>query len=237
MFMPHGAGANGKTTLIETMSALLGDYAAGINPSSLTTDHRRSVRSDLARLPGARFVSAVELNRGSVLDEALVKQATGQDTITVAHLYRDEFDYRPQFKIWLAVNHLPDVQSGGHALWRRLHIIPFPRRFPKDTGLAATLRGELPGILTWAVEGCLAWEREGLREPQAVREATASYRATQPEEATVVDYIAACCHTGDPAAWTATDDLHASYAGWAHENGMRAMEALAFRARLIDLGY
>lgn len=123
------------------------------------------MRNDLARLQGARFVSAVEAEGGHRLAEVLVKQLTGGYTITARFLYSEHVEFVPTFKLWLAVNHTPGVQGTNHAIWRRIRLLPLTVTIPeaeRDKRLAEKLRTELPGILRWAVEGCLAWQLEGL---------------------------------------------------------------------------
>src|SRR5262249_51948077 len=180
LFMLYGTGANGKSTLIQVMSLLLGDYARQTPTETLLVQRGDGVRNDLARLQGARFVAAVEAEGGKRLAEALVKQLTGGDTITARFLYGEHFEFQPMFKLWLAVNHRPVVQRTDHAIWRRMRLLPFMVTIPaaeQDKRLPEKLQAELPGILRWTVESCLAWQQEGLEPPAAVKQATEDYRA------------------------------------------------------------
>src|SRR5262249_1677210 len=138
-----------------------------------------TVRNDLAKLRGARFVTAIEVEEGKRLAESVVKHLTGGDTVTARFLFAEYFEFRPGFKLWLAANHKPVIKGTDYAIWRRIHLIPFSVQFEgehKDTELAAKLLTELPGILAWAVRGCLAWQRDGLRPPEMVQAATEEYR-------------------------------------------------------------
>jgi hypothetical protein len=109
------------------------------------------------------------------LAEALVKQLTGGDRVAARPLYREYFEFTPSFKLWLACNHRPVIRGTDIAVWRRIRLIPFDVTIPpaeQDRRLAERLRGELPGILAWALAGCLAWRKQGLGDAEAVSEAT-----------------------------------------------------------------
>src|SRR5262249_13180590 len=152
------------------VSALLGkEYARQTPMETLLRRSGDTVRNDLARLQGARFVAAVEVERNRKLAEVLVKQLTGGDIITARFFYEEFFEYQPVLKLWLAVNHKPMVQGTDHAIWRRIRLLPFTATIPadeQDKRLMEKLQAELPGILRWAVEGCLAWQCEdGLTPP------------------------------------------------------------------------
>ena len=180
MFILYGPGANGKTTLIEVLRDLLGDYATHTTTSSLLQSATSAIRNDLARLNNSRLVTAVEVGMGKRFDEALVKQLTGGDPVTARFLYREFFEYRPQFKLVIAANHKPEIRGVDHGIWRRIHLIPFDVTIPAeeiDKDLPAKLRAELPGILAWAIRGCADWLEHGLMVPSSIVDATAAYRA------------------------------------------------------------
>lgn len=148
----HGAGANGKTTFVETWKKLLGDCARTAAFDSFARARGdRGVRNDLARLHGARLVVASESGEGRKLDEATVKQLTGGDTVTARFLYGEHFEFRPQFKLCLVTNHRPQVSGDDDAIWRRLRLVPFEVSFQgrEDLKLPTELRQELSGILAW----------------------------------------------------------------------------------------
>jgi putative DNA primase/helicase len=217
LFFCHGQGANGKTVFLETVQAMLGpDYARTAAFEIFLDHHKRQAGAaspDLARLRGVRLVSASEAPGGLPLDEALIKQLVGGDTIAARHLYQETFEFRPAFKIWLRANHKPPVREQTHAFWRRMRLVPFGVTIPearRERALAHHLRAELPGILAWAVRGCTAWQRDGLGEPAIVRQATAAYRA---ENDTFGEFLEAR-GTLDPHAWTATADLYKAFGSW-----------------------
>ena len=160
-------GPMGNPPSSKRFERLLGDYARH-TPSCTLLTNNLAIRNDLARLRGARLVSAVEIGLGKKLDEALVKQLTGGDPITSRFLFQEYFEHRPTFKLFLAVNHLPEIRGTDHGIWRRIHLIPFNviiKEEEMDRKLAYKLEAELPGILTWAVKGCLEWQKQGLEMP------------------------------------------------------------------------
>lgn len=179
LFLLYGVGANGKTTFIETIRSVLGNYAQQADFSSFLQKQNDCARNDLARLTGARFVTAAEAGEGRKLDETVVKQATGGDKITARFLYHEHFEFTPQFKLFLVTNHKPRITGTDEGIWRRIRLIPFTVTIPdkeRDKQLREKLQKELPGILAWAVRGCLAWRRDGLGESKQVSQATAEYR-------------------------------------------------------------
>jgi len=234
-FILYGAGANGKSTLIQTISALLRDYARQTPTETLLIQRGDGPRNDLARLQGARFVSASEVEGGRKLAEALVKQLTGGDTLTARYLYKEHFEFQPTFKIWLAVNHKPGVQGTDHAIWRRMRLLPFTVTIPaaeQDKQLTERLRTELPGILRWAVEGCRAWQQEGLEPPSAVKRATGDYRA---EMDVIAAFIQDCCVLGDNHQ-VSTSELYAEYQGWCEQMGESPVTPKGLAAALQERG-
>jgi P4 family phage/plasmid primase-like protien len=179
LFIMHGTGANGKSTFINTIAELLSDYGQNTPTETLMIQKNRSgATEDIARLRGARFVSAVETDAGQRLSESLVKQLTGGDRVTARFLYSHLFEYSPQFKIWLAANYKPNITGTDHAIWRRIKLIPFDVTIPeneRDPNLPSKLRDELSGILAWAVKGAMEWYASGLGEPDEVKRATAAF--------------------------------------------------------------
>src|SRR5262249_50413091 len=161
-----GKGRNGKTTFINTLRSVLGDYAASTQASTLMVkQHGDDKRNDLAVLRGARLVSIIEAEEGQQMAEALLKQLTGEDPITVRLLYAEFFSFTPRFKILLAANHKPVIRGTDLAIWRRIHLVPFTQTIPPervDSNLKEKLAAEGPGILNWAISGYKAWRAGGL---------------------------------------------------------------------------
>ena len=233
LFVLYGSGANGKTTFIEVMRALLGDYGKQ-TPAETFLERRETIPSDLARLRSVRFVAAVETGEGRRLNETLVKRLTGGDSIAARFMYGSWFEFRPAFKAWLATNHKPYVRGTDEAIWRRLRLIPFTRTIPDDTrdpDLGWKLRRELPGILRWAVEGCLDWLDQGLHPPSTVSTATAAYRQ---EMDVLGGFLDECCVINPDAMATAAD-LYGRYLDWVEASGERdRLTKKAFGLRLAE---
>lgn len=178
-FVAYGSGANGKSTMLNTVTRLLGDYGKTTPFDTFDADSRNQYGNDLAALQGTRLVIAIESEQHRKLAEARIKSITGGDDISCRFLYGEFFSFRPQFKVWLAVNHRPQVRGSDHGIWRRIHLIPFNRKFEgdsRDLQLEKKLARELPGILNWLIEGFHEWKRHGLQPPAVVMEATKDYK-------------------------------------------------------------
>jgi putative DNA primase/helicase len=180
LFACYGTGRNGKSTLLELLLFIFGDYGIDLPFSTLET--KRNTPGEGVNLPGARFAKSVEIREGKQLDEARIKSWTGGDTISVRPLYRNGFSFQPTHKLWLAFNHKPVIADDSPAMWERVKLIPFERRFADreaDKTLKDRLKQEASGILNWAIQGCLLWQQEGLRAPASVEKATAAVRGRE----------------------------------------------------------
>lgn len=179
LFVLYGNGANGKSTLLDAISYVLGDLAKHADTETIFYRNGNRHPEDLARLKGARFVTSVEVERGRKLSEAIVKQATGGDPIVARFMRGNSFEYVPQFTILLAVNDLPEVRGSDWGIWRRLRPIPFPRQFAEaemDKELPQKLQAEAQGILAWIVEGAKRWHADGLTFPMIITDVTHRWR-------------------------------------------------------------
>jgi putative DNA primase/helicase len=178
LFFLYGTGANGKSVFVNTVATILGDYAATASMETFVETRHERHPTDLAGLRGARFVSAIETEQGRRWAESKIKAITGGDRIAARFMHKDFFTYTPQLKPVIVGNHKPAIRNIDEAMKRRLHLIPFTVTIPperRDAGLTDKLLAERDGILAWAVEGCLAWQREGLNPPECVRTATEEY--------------------------------------------------------------
>lgn len=243
LFFVHGPAAAGKSTLLEAIKATLGDYAATANfETFIARPEAGGIRNDVARLAGSRMVVSIEVDEGKKLAEGLVKMLTGGDTISARFLYREEFEFKPGFKLWLAANHAPRVRDDDGAMWRRILRVPFERVVPpekRDPRVKAALTNASvsgPAILAWAVRGCLEWQKEGLGVPASVARATDAYRA---ENDPLREFIEECVELvpGDQGSWVSRAGLRAAYEHWAKENGARfTLSPKEFTARIRALG-
>jgi len=236
LFLLHGSGRNGKTTLLETVQGILAEHASRTTTDTLLATRDHAIPNDVAALKGARFVFASEAEENRRLAEAKVKDLTGGDTISARFMRGEWFSFRPEFKIWLGTNHKPDVRGTDRAIWDRLRLVPFTVRIPDDDvdrHLRGKLLAEAPGILAWAVAGCLAWQRDGLGEPAEVRDATEAYRQ---EMDLLGHFIEEACLVQLTAQVTAKE-IYAAYVQWAGAAGERSITQQAFGRRLTERGF
>ena len=233
VFFLYGTGRNGKSTFLEVIRQVFGDYCSNIQPETIMVKHNQgsAINSDIARLKGARLVTSVEPNEGARLNEGLLKQLTGDDVVTARKLYGDEFEFRPEFKLWMATNHKPIIRGTDVGIWRRIHLVPFTVQIPPakvDRQLKYKLAAELPGIFRWAVEGCLMWQREGLKMPRAVADGVREYRR---EMDVISAFIEDRCTVGAGKS-VQSSRLYAAYCEWAERGNEYRMSATKFSLEL-----
>lgn len=235
MFLCHGAGANGKSVFLETLSLMLGDYAGGTPFATFDADKRNESTNDLAALKGRRFVTVIESDEDRRLAEARVKAVTGQDTITCRFLYGEFFTYRPTFKLWMAMNHKPIIRGTDRGIWRRIVLIPFTQNFEgrEDKNLTDDLREELPGILNWATQGLTQWRKHGLGTARVITAATEEYR----KESDILGQWFTDSAASSPGAFTLASTAYDSFRGWCHAFGYKEPTQTGFARGLIDRGY
>ena len=221
MFFFHGGGNNGKTTLLEIIRSVFGDYAGTIDIDTLMKDRTDdySLRM-IATMHGKRLVTASEASENSRLNEALIKRLTGMNQLVGRPIYGKSFTFEPEFKLYIDANHRPTIRGTDDAIWIRMRLIPFDVQFSKDQidkDLWRKLRAELPGILAWAVAGCLAWQRDGLETPASITKAVASYRSEQD----LVGEFLADRTDPDPIAIIPAKDLYTDFRTWCTDAGER----------------
>lgn len=235
VFLCYGHGSNGKSTFLDVLGSVLGDYAYNLPFSTFELNSRSAIPNDVAALAKRRFVTALETNECAPLNEARLKLLTGSDSVSARFLYREFFTFTPVAKFWLATNHKPPVADDSPGFWRRIRLIPFLNQFTgrEDKDLVSKLKAEAPGILRWAVEGCLLWQREGLGLPAVVKAASQAYRDENDAvgEFLVENYEIAANATV-PAA-----DLWSDYLQWADSNQERPLDRKVFSARLEAKGF
>ncbi len=189
----HGTGANGKSVFCEVLQRLLGDYAITVSPDLIMLRRHGGIPNDVARLRGVRAALMNETSQGSRFDEAKLKDLTGGDTLSARFLHHEFFDFAPTHRLVIRGNHKPAINGTDEGIWRRLRLVPFTVSIPpdeQDRSLLQKLQAELPGILQWALAGCLEWQRNGLKPPPIVTEAVNSYRN---ESDTLGRFIEECC--------------------------------------------
>ena len=236
LFFLYGLGANGKSVYLATGQAVLGDYSVQVIPDMLMARKGEHHPTELTDLYRRRFVATIEAEEGRRFNESLVKWLTGGDKIRARRMQEDFWQFDPTHKIFLAANCKPVIRGADAAIWRRLRLIPFTVTIPeeqRDPHLVDTLKAEAPGILRWAVEGCLLWQREGLRAPAAVKAATGDYQA---EMDLVGRFISDRCIVGT-FAQVAAGDLYKSFLTWCTEGREREFSQQTFGRRLADRGF
>ena len=230
-FFLYGTGRNGKSTFLEIIRGILGDYATNIQPQTIMVNPKagNAPSGDIARLKGARLVTSSEPNEGMRLDEGLLKQLTGDDVVTARKMFSEEFEFKPEFKLWMATNHKPVIRGTDTGIWRRIHLIPFEVQIPVervDKHLKYKLAKEAMGILKWAVQGCIKWQNEGITMPERVLRAVREYRH---EMDVISAFLDACCvQEGEVKA----SMLYARYAKWADEHNEYKMSSTKFGTEL-----
>jgi putative DNA primase/helicase len=237
LFFFHGRGRNGKSTLLNIIRHVMGEYSTECAPDLLLMTRSDRHPTERAALAGKRFASTVEVEDGRRFAEVLVKQLTGGDPITARRMREDFWTFMPTWKIFLAANHRPTIRGTDDAIWTRIHLVPFDVSFNgrEDRDLPAKLQAERAGILAWLVRGAVEWHRRGLDPiPDAMRAAVESYRA---EMDTIGAFLTDCCDL-DPKFSENAGELFRRYELWAKETGGEdPVNSTVFGRRLTSHGY
>jgi putative DNA primase/helicase len=235
LFFLYGTGANGKSVFVSTIAGVMGDYAVTAPPEMFMASNSDRHPTELARLRGARLVVASEIEMGRRWAESLIKQITGGEKITARFMRQDFFEFTPQFKLMISGNHRPGLRGVDEAMRRRIHLIPFAVTIPpaeRDPELAEKLKAEWGGILAWAIEGCLEWQRDGLSPPAAVRNATNQYLES---EDSLGQWLAERCKL-KAGFYSTSTELFRDWTGWANNAGEFVGSQKRFSQALLDRG-
>lgn len=229
-----GDGANGKGTLMNTFSRVLGDYADDLPFSAFELQSRSGIPNDIAKIAGKRFVTSSETGEGIRLNEARIKALTGRDPITARFLHKEFFTFQPEAKFALATNHMPEITDDSPGFWRRMHLLAFLASFVgrEDKTLKDRLLAEAEGILARAVRGCLEWQAVGLLPPESVKASAAEWRR---ESDALAPFMESECVVVEGARVQA-NALYAAYAQWAKRIGVRdplSQRAVGLRMRKL----
>ena len=232
----YGLGANGKSTLLSVLLDFFGDYGKQSEPDLLLRKRSDAHPTGVAGLQGARLVATSEIDAGRHMAEAVVKSLTGGDRITARFMKKDFFEFEPSHTIWLAANYKPVIKGTDVAIWRRIRLIPFDVVIPtenRDHDLPEKLKAELPGILAWAVRGCLEWQKDGLAAPEAVTAATKSYKDDMD---VLGEFIDEHCIVED-GAQAEFKILYEKYKDWTEAAGERKLSQKQFGQQLQERGF
>ncbi|HFJ9344257.1 TPA: phage/plasmid primase, P4 family [Bacillus mobilis] len=231
-----GGGSNGKSTFINIIKDIMGDYGRQAKSDTFIKKKETGANNDIARLVGSRFVSAIESEDGEQLSEAFVKQITGGEPVLARFLRQEFFEFIPEFKVFFTTNHKPVIKGVDEGIWRRIRLIPFNLQLPKekrDKKLPEKLSLEMPGILNWAIEGCLKWQQSGLKDPAIVMKATGDYK----EEMDILGpFMFECCFKREDVQIEAKE-LFEVYANWCFKNGEHQLKNRAFYRILETQGF
>lgn len=236
MFILFGSGANGKSTFLNTIMYVLGDYSIATPTETFMRKNGDQYTNDIARLRGTRFVTTTEAEMGRRLSEPLIKKITGNDQMTARFLYGEFFNFTPTFKIFMATNHKPVIKGTDYGIWRRIKLIPFTTRIPEekqDKRLEDKLRQEASGILNWLLEGTDRWKREGLIAPEEILNATDEYRG---EMDVVGNFLKECC-IQKPDISIRIRELFKAYQDWCDDNNEHAVSERFFGLHLKEMGF
>ena len=235
MFILFGTGANGKSTFLNTVMNLLGDYAIATPTETFMRKTGEQITNDIARLRGTRFVTTTEAEQGKRLSEPLIKQITGNDRMTARFLYGEFFNFVPTFKIFMATNHKPVIKGTDHGIWRRIKLVPFITRIEEerqDKRLEQKLMLEGPGILNWLISGAKRWFAEGLKTPNIIINATDEYRV---EMDVIGNFIKERC-VQQPGVSIKARELFKCYQEWCDDHNEHAVSERFLGLRLKELG-
>ena len=238
--MYWGKGRNGKSTLIDAVAHVLGDYSETVPIETFLTEGRGRTAGqatpDLAILPGVRFLRTSEPERGAKLAEALIKLVTGGEPILARHLNRDYFRFYPQFKLTISGNYRPEIRGSDEGIWRRMQLVPWTVIVPaerRDRALPEKLKAEASGILNWLLDGLADWLDNGLTVPAEVIEATDTYRA----ESDPLGRFLTACVTPEDGGRVQSSELHRLFLAWAKANGERDWSSTGFGRAMREKGY
>lgn len=234
-----GGGSNGKSTFINTIKDLLGDYGKQAKSDTFIKKKETGANNDISRLVGARFVSAIESEEGERLSESFVKQITGGEPVLARFLRQEFFEFIPNFKVFFTTNHKPIIGGLDEGIWRRVKLIPFNLNLPshlRDKKLPEKLSMEMSGILNWAIEGCMKWQKDGLKEPKVVAAATGNYK----EDMDILGpYLGECCYIDklDSNLKIEAKDLYKDYLDYCYKSGETSVKNRAFYRMLETKGF
>ena len=237
LFILWGTGANGKSTFLNVMLELFGDYALSTGIETFMKKNSEQ-SNDIARLKGMRLVTTSEIEQGRQISESLIKMVTGEDALTARFLYGEYFSFKPTFKIFMATNHKPKIRGADNGIWRRIKMIPFTVTIPpeqRDKNLTEKLIAENSGILNWLLKGYAMWKKEGLEEPAAVREANEEYRMDMDSVGT---FVTDCLELDASLQWRLpTNLLYQTYIKWCSKNNERVMSQKWLGMRMSEKGF
>jgi putative DNA primase/helicase len=235
LFFMYGDGRNGKSVMVETIKHVMGEYAGVAEPDLIMARQNSVIPVDVAALRGTRAVFMNETEQNKRFDEAKLKNLTGGDSLQARFMRENLFTFKPTHKLVLRGNHKPTVSGTDEGIWSRLRLIPFDLRLTpeqRDQRLKETLSGESAGILAWMVEGCIDWQRNGLKTPQIILDAVAAYRS---ESDSVGKFLDEACTLGANCQ-VKSSAIYSHYRSWCEKAGERYLSNKDFPSELEKRG-
>lgn len=235
-----GGGSNGKSTFINIIKDIMGDYGKQAKSDTFIKKKESGANNDIARLVGSRFVSAIESEEGEKLADSFVKQITGGEPVLARFLRQEFFEFIPEFKVFFTTNHKPIIGGLDEGIWRRVKLIPFNLNLPahkRDKRLPEKLSLEMPGILNWAIEGCMKWQQDGLKEPKVVAEATGKYKDDMDILAPFLDEVCYVDECENESIMIEAKELYNVYERWCFNSGERSLGNRSFYRMLETKGF
>ncbi len=236
LYFLFGTGSNGKGKYIEAIQGVLGEYSTTVPVEVLMVTKHSEHPAAIAKLRGARLAATTEVEGGSRWAEAQIKRMTGGDTLTARFMRQNWFDFMPQFKLVILGNDRPKLSNVGDAIRRRFRMIPFLAKFmdaKRDDKLGEKLKAEYPGILQWAIDGCTAWQRDGITPPKAVNDESDDYLESQDVLGAWIDE----CTEKNKASECRSDELYKSYSFWCLTHKEFAYRQQDFAQKLKERGF
>lgn len=241
-FVVHwGSGSNGKSTILETVSQTLGEYATVAAPDLLVSNDKSRHPTEMADLLDRRMITAHESEEGAVLREGFIKQVTGGDAMKGRFMRADFFEFTPTHKVQLLTNFKPIIKGQDYGIWRRVLLMPYHVRFGdaaeiaagkathlKDKTMIERIIGEKAGVLRWLVEGAVEWYRDGLNPPDAVLAASRDY---QSEQDRLLQFCTEECEL-QPDYSQPLGELYAAYQLWCKASGYNALGKRRYQQEL-----
>jgi putative DNA primase/helicase len=232
----YGPGGNGKSVFLNVVTSILRQYAATSSMDTFTASKSDRHLTEIAKLCGARLVTASETEQGKAWAESRIKQLTGGDRISARFMRQDEFEFVPQLKLMIVGNHKPVLRNVDDAARRRFLIVPFERK-PEapDRELEQKLKAEAPGILRWMIDGCLDWQQNRLSRPVTVLAATENYFE---EQDVLSQWIAEECdhEPANPHKWETVAVLFEAWRNYCGHIGEEPETSRAFGDKLERKG-
>ena len=239
LIISYGSGANGKSTFWNSLAQVLGSYSGMLSADALTVGCKRNIKPEMAELKGKRLIISAELEEGSRLNTATIKQLCATDEIEAEKKYKDPFKFKPTHTMVLYTNHLPRVGAADDGTWRRLIVVPFNAKITGDSDILNyadyLVENAGPAIMSWIIEGAkdAIDANFKINPPQVVRDAIKAYRDGNDW---LAHFIEECCET-DKTYEGKSSELYQEYRAFCQRTGEYTRSTSDFSAMLESAGF